>query len=52
MLEGEIIGGIDIRELKDHRYRLNRIFLAKEHQNKGLGSRIMQLIVNEFPQAI
>lgn len=48
----EIIGGIDIRDLKDNRYRLNRIFLAKAHQNKGLGSRIMQLIENEFPSAI
>ena len=48
----EIIGGIDIRDLKQNRYRLNRIFLANDYQNKGLGSRIMQLIENEFPSAI
>ena len=48
----EIIGGIDVRDLKQNRYRLNRIFLANDYQNKGLGSRIMQLIENEFPSAI
>ncbi|GGA86423.1 N-acetyltransferase [Ornithinibacillus halotolerans] len=51
LLEQEIIGGIDIRNLGDGRYRLNRIFLAGAHQNKGFGTHIMQLIENEFPNA-
>ena len=49
--EQQIIGGIDIRKLENEHYRLNRIFLANAYQNKGLGTKIMQLIENEFPNA-
>ena len=48
----EIIGGIDVRDLKDNKYRLNRIFISKKYQNKGLGSQIMQLVEAEFPSAV
>lgn len=51
-LEGKVIGGIDIRNLRNERYRLNRIFLANDQQNKGLGSRIMKLIELKFPNAV
>ncbi|WP_339216804.1 GNAT family N-acetyltransferase [Ornithinibacillus sp. FSL M8-0202] len=51
-LNGEIIGGIDIRDLGKGKYRLNRIFIANQHQNKGLGSEIMQLIEAEYPNAL
>lgn len=47
----KIIGGIDIRKLPNNHYRLNRIFIADALQNKGLGSQIMQLIEDEFPDA-
>lgn len=50
--DDEIIGGIDIRDLKDDRYCLNRIFLSNKYQNKGFGTRIMNLIEKEFPSAI
>jgi len=50
-LHDEIIGGIDIRELKNNQFRLHRIFLAKDHQNKGFGSHLMQWIENQFPSA-
>ncbi|GEL04851.1 hypothetical protein RST01_14780 [Rummeliibacillus stabekisii] len=50
-LNGEIIGGIDIRDLNNNRYRLNRIFLSNNQQNKGYGTRIMELIESEFPLA-
>ncbi|WP_409369215.1 GNAT family N-acetyltransferase [Lysinibacillus sp. 38-6] len=50
-LDDEIIGGIDIRELKNNQFRLHRIFLAKAHQNKGFGSYLMQWIENQFPCA-
>ncbi|WP_408641630.1 GNAT family N-acetyltransferase [Solibacillus palustris] len=42
---------MDIRKLSNNHYRLNRIFIADAFQNKGLGSQIMQLIENEFPDA-
>ncbi|MFF2176328.1 GNAT family N-acetyltransferase [Lysinibacillus sp. NPDC058147] len=48
----EIIGGIDVRDLKDNKYRLNRIFISKKYQNKGLGSQIMKLVEEEFPSAV
>lgn len=51
-LGDEIIGGADVRDLKENRYRLNRVFLSHEYQNKGLGSKIMELIESEFPSAI
>jgi len=51
-LHDEIIGGIDIRELKNNHFRLHRIFLAKTHQNKGFGSHLMQWIENQFPSAL
>ncbi|MET3658650.1 GNAT family N-acetyltransferase [Sporosarcina psychrophila] len=51
-LGDEIIGGADVRDLKENKYRLNRIFLSNEYQNKGLGSKIMELIESEFPSAI
>ncbi|WP_338653056.1 GNAT family N-acetyltransferase [Sporosarcina psychrophila] len=52
LLDDEIIGGADIRDLKENKYRLNRVFLSCEYQNKGLGSKIMKLIESEFPTAI
>lgn len=52
LLDDEIIGGADIRDLKENKYRLNRFFLSCEYQNKGLGSKIMKLIESEFPTAI
>lgn len=50
-LGDEIIGGADVRDLQENKYRLNRIFLSNEYQNKGLGSKIMELIESEFPSA-
>ncbi|MFJ7666858.1 GNAT family N-acetyltransferase [Lysinibacillus sp. NPDC097195] len=51
-LQDEIIGGIDIRELNNHVYRLNRIYLAKAQQNKGFGSHIMHWVENQFSCAL
>ncbi|PLT30588.1 GNAT family N-acetyltransferase [Peribacillus deserti] len=50
-VEDEIIGGNDIRDLQDERYRIIRIFISIKYQNKGFGTRIMQLIEKEFPLA-
>ncbi|WP_042149973.1 GNAT family N-acetyltransferase [Paucisalibacillus sp. EB02] len=48
----EIIGGVDIRDLGEGKYRLNRIFISPEFQGEGIGTRIMQQIEDEFPQAV
>jgi RimJ/RimL family protein N-acetyltransferase len=48
-LDNDIIGAIDIRPLDDKRLRLSKLFLRTEYQNKGLGSRIIQLMESEFP---
>jgi RimJ/RimL family protein N-acetyltransferase len=48
-LDNDIIGAIDIRPLDDKRLRLSKLFLRNEYQNKGLGSKIIQLMESEFP---
>ncbi|MEH6908438.1 GNAT family N-acetyltransferase [Neobacillus drentensis] len=48
-LDNDIIGAIDIRPLADKRLRLSKLFLRNEYQNKGLGSKIFQLMESEFP---
>lgn len=48
-LDNYIIGAIDIRPLDDKRLRLSKLFLRTEYQNKGLGSKIIQLMESEFP---
>ncbi|WP_026907280.1 GNAT family N-acetyltransferase [Paucisalibacillus globulus] len=50
-LNDEIIGGIDVRDLGDGKYRLNRIFISPDFQGLGLGTRIMQVMESEFSQA-
>lgn len=50
--DNQIIGGIDIREREEAKFRLNRIFLADAYQNKGLGTYIIQRIEAEFPNAV
>ncbi|WP_439876649.1 GNAT family N-acetyltransferase (plasmid) [Bacillus mycoides] len=50
-INGMIVGGIDVRELSNNHYRLNRIFLDPDFQSKGLGSQIMQLIEEKYQNA-
>jgi GNAT superfamily N-acetyltransferase len=50
-LHSQIVGGVDVRDLGEGRYRLNRIFLSPDVQGKGLGTKIMELIEKEFPEA-
>ena len=49
-LNSEIIGGIYVREVGESEFRLNRIFISNAYQNKGLGSRVMKLVEDKFPQ--
>ncbi|WP_057913721.1 GNAT family N-acetyltransferase [Peribacillus muralis] len=42
-----IIGAIDLRK-KDNMILLDKLFIANEYQNKGLGTKIMKLIEAEF----
>lgn len=48
-IDGVISGGVDIRELEDGYYRLNRMFLHPNFQGKGLGSNIMELVEQMYP---
>ncbi len=50
-IDGKIVGGIDIRPLEENHYRLNRIFLHPNFQDKGYGSKIIKIIEDEFPFA-
>jgi len=50
-LNGKIAGGICIVKITDIHYRLVRIFLSPNLQNRGLGSKILTQMENKFPQA-
>ncbi|WP_371932711.1 GNAT family N-acetyltransferase [Bacillus carboniphilus] len=47
-----MVGGIDIRDLTNNRFKLNRIFLSTKYQNKVFGTDIMNLIEKEFLSAM
>lgn len=50
-IDGEIAGGADVRDNGDGKYRLNRVFLSKQYQNKGFGTELINLIEAQFPLA-
>ena len=43
-----VIGGIDIRK-KENILLLDKLFIANEYQNKGIGTKIMKLMEAELP---
>jgi ribosomal protein S18 acetylase RimI-like enzyme len=51
MMEGTIIGGIIIFHKEAGHYYLGRIFLDPEFHRKGIGTKVMQLIINQYPFA-
>ncbi|RID82605.1 GNAT family N-acetyltransferase [Mesobacillus zeae] len=51
-IENEIIGGIDIRKKNESEYRLSKLFLSDKFQNKGLGSRVMEKMEEEFSSKV
>ncbi|WP_066062907.1 GNAT family N-acetyltransferase [Neobacillus soli] len=46
---GKIAGGICIVKIKETHYRLFRIFLSANIQNRGLGSKILTQLERKFP---
>ena len=49
--EDKIIGGVDIRQKADTHYRLNRIYIDPDYQNRGLGFETIKLVESKFPHA-
>ncbi|MFG3612931.1 hypothetical protein [Rummeliibacillus stabekisii] len=47
-LNGEIIGGIDIRDLNNNRYRLNRIFYPTINKIKAMALALWNLLNPNF----
>ena len=48
---GTLIGGAQVADLGGGSYRLNRIYIDPEYQNKGLGSALMALLEANYPLA-
>jgi GNAT superfamily N-acetyltransferase len=44
-----IVGGVVVGSGGDEHKILERIFVNPEHQNKGIGSRVMLLIMDQYP---
>jgi RimJ/RimL family protein N-acetyltransferase len=51
VVDGEIAGGIIVFRTKVRQYELGRIYLAPEHQNKGIGTRAMDFLWETYPLA-
>jgi ribosomal protein S18 acetylase RimI-like enzyme len=49
-INGNLAGSICIVKVSDTHYRLFRIFLGIQYQNKGLGSKILTQMEKKFPQ--
>lgn len=43
-----IVGGVDVRKLDEKRLRLSKLFIAMDHQNKGIGKKILGMIEDKF----
>lgn len=48
---GMLIGGIIIFRKKPREYELVRIFIDPDHQNRGVGTRVLELLGEEYPLA-
>jgi len=51
-LDGRVIGGADVRKRDETHYRLNRIYIEPDFQNKGYGFQAIKLIESQFPKAL
>lgn len=51
-LDDEIIGGIEVRKLSNTQCYLNRLYLTPKCHNKGIGTKLMNFIEDEFPEAL
>lgn len=51
VLEGEVAGGIIVFRTGVRQYEVGRIFVAPEHQNKGIGTQAMEFLWETYPLA-
>ena len=51
VLEDRIIGGLIVFRTAPREYDLGRIFLDPDHQNRGLGAQVMDLLWQAYPLA-
>lgn len=51
VLSGKIIGGITCIELGNGIFRINELFIEKQYQNMGFGTKAIYFIEREFPKA-
>lgn len=52
ILDGEtIVGGADVRQKDEFHFRLNRIYIDPDCQNRGIGTEAIRLIETQFPSA-
>ncbi|MBL4953084.1 GNAT family N-acetyltransferase [Neobacillus sp. OS1-32] len=49
-LDGKMAGGICLVKISDDHFRLFRVFLSPEFQNKGLGTRILKMLEKQYPE--
>lgn len=49
--EGVIIGGINVCKVSEFTYRIKRVYLDVNYQNRGFGGEILAFIESEFPDA-
>lgn len=47
----KIIGGINVCKLSEFTYRIKRVYIDQNYQNRGLGREILAFIEGEFPEA-
>jgi len=49
--DDSIIGGFMVSNRSNGRYKLERIFIDPDHQNRGIGTQTFEFIWQEFPMA-
>jgi ribosomal protein S18 acetylase RimI-like enzyme len=52
LLDGQVIGWYHISQDMDFRYELDSFFLKKEWRNQGIGSALLQKILEECDDAV
>jgi|NGEPerStandDraft_9_1074522.scaffolds.fasta_scaffold22928_2 ribosomal protein S18 acetylase RimI-like enzyme len=52
LINDRIIGGAEVRLDSPTECYINRIFVLPQYQDKGLGTRIMNFIENEYPNVM
>jgi RimJ/RimL family protein N-acetyltransferase len=48
-VEGQIVGGFIALRRKAREYELGRVFIAAEHQNRGIGTEAMEFLWQKYP---